>query len=90
MSIREASWKMPKVKVVLEEESSSVVSEIKYQKDISNGKFNMLVTFRTGALYRYIDVDAIDLSSILLSDSIGSAFNSVISKSGKYAFEKLM
>ncbi|MAG73893.1 hypothetical protein CL620_06265 [archaeon] len=82
-------WKAPTVNVHFSEEDSSVVEEMQFKKNQSTGKFELMVYFRSGYLYRYFDVDQEAISNILFANSIGSAFNSEISQTTKYVFEKM-
>lgn len=66
---------------------SENISVIKY--NIDNG--NMFVQFTTGAKYEYSNVDSHVFGAIIIADSVGVSFNSLITKNpDRYPFRKVI
>jgi len=90
MSVTASDWKYPNIRVNFEEEDSSVIQTLEFRRQHAHGKMEMTVLFRSGGIYIYHEVDDVDIAAILFANSIGSAFNHVISNSDKYEFTKII
>ena len=89
MSIRTTEWKWPTISIPFAEEDSSVVQRFIFVKDQDTGNFDLTVIFRAGGMYRYFSVEQEDIASVIFASSIGSMFNKLFSKAGKYRYAKI-
>jgi hypothetical protein len=90
MTVTASEWKYPTIRVNFEEEDSSVVQTLEFRRQHTHGKLEMTVLFRSGGIYIYHEVEDLDVAAILFANSIGSAFNNVISNTEKYEFTKIV
>ena len=90
MTVTASDWKYPNVTVSFSEEDSSVIDEMQFHRQHEHGKMEMTVLFRAGSVYLYHEVDEMDIAAVLFANSIGSAFNRIISQSTKYEFTKII
>tara|TARA_Y100001951_G_C11258489_1_gene250962 strand:+ start:870 stop:1142 length:273 start_codon:yes stop_codon:yes gene_type:complete len=90
MTVTASDWKYPNVTVNFGEEDSSVIEQIQFHRQQEHGKMEMTALFRAGSVYLYHEVDEMDIAAVLFANSIGSAFNKVISQSNKYEFTRIV
>ena len=90
MTVTASDWKYPNVTVSFSEEDSSVIEQMEFHRQQEHGKMEMTVLFRAGSVYLYHEVDEMDIAAVLFANSIGSAFNRIISQSTKYEFTKII
>jgi hypothetical protein len=64
---------------------SSAIEKINYQiYDITNNKYSLDITFKSGDKYRYFDVPLSVLNEFMNSDSFGKFFQKSIKNNYKY------